>query len=155
MSQERTPRTMETREEKAQPMPWEPTSTLPDPDPVDGWVFRWNRSSLMNEEDNRNMSKRLRSGWVPCKMEDHPELALVMSDHNSEWAKKGAIEVGGLLLCKAPAEMLAARSAYFSRMAEGQMEAVDNTLMSQNSPGSHGMTIDKPSRKTKVTFGSG
>ena len=37
-------------------------------------------------------------------LEDHPELQIHMMDHNSEWAKKGNVEIGGQLLCKMPEE---------------------------------------------------
>jgi hypothetical protein len=154
-AQDRTRRDLDTREVAARPKPWAPVSMLPDPDPQHGWDFRWIRTSLTNDADNRNVSKRLREGWEPCKLEDHPELSLVMSDHESEWAKKGAIEVGGLLLCKISSEAIDSRREYFSRMAAGQMDAVDNRLASANSPGTHGMAIHRPERSSRTTFGSG
>jgi hypothetical protein len=57
------------------------------------------------QPDNTNVSKRFREGWEPVRAEDHPELQ-IMSDHKSEWGEKGGIEVGGLLLCKAPEEVV-------------------------------------------------
>ena len=95
------PRALETREDEARDMPWEPASILPDPEPQDGWVFRWIRTSMVGTLDNTNVSKRFREGGEPVRAEDHPELQ-IMSDHKSDWAQKGGIEVGGLLLCKAP-----------------------------------------------------
>jgi hypothetical protein len=62
--------------------------------------------------DNTNVSKRFREGWEPVRAEDHPELQ-IMSDHKSEWAQKGGIEVGGLLLCKAPEEQVDKRREYY------------------------------------------
>tara|TARA_R110000824_G_scaffold72101_1_gene184225 strand:- start:6826 stop:7293 length:468 start_codon:yes stop_codon:yes gene_type:complete len=152
MSKDRKARDADTRDANKQPVAWSPVSTLPVPDPQDGWVFRWIRTSMMNEQDNRNVSKRLREGWEPVNREDHPELALEQSDRNSEWGEKGALEIGGLLLCKGPEEMADQRSAHYRQMAEGQLDAIDNQLMGQSDPR---MPILAPDRKTKTTFGSG
>ena len=145
----REPRNLETREVETRDMPWEPASILPDPEPQDGWVFRWVRTAMVGTVDNMNVSKRFREGWEPVRAEDHPELQ-IMSDHKSEWAQKGGIEVGGLLLCKAPVEAVDKRNAYFSNHAKSQMQAVDNNFMRENDPR---MPVLAPDRKTRVAFG--
>jgi len=43
-------------------------------------------------------------------------------------------EVGGLLLCKMPQEMVDQRNEYFKEKARAQEQAVDNNLMRQNDP---------------------
>jgi len=48
--------------------------------------------------------------------------------------KSGNVEVGGLLLCKAPAEMAEARGQYYRSQANTQLESVNNQLMAQNDP---------------------
>ena len=145
----REPRALEDRESEARDMPWEPASMLPDPEPQDGWVFRWVRTSMVGNPDNTNVSKRFREGWEPVRAEDHPELQ-IMSDHKSEWAQKGGIEVGGLLLCKAPEEVVEKRRAYYKNHAESQMQAVDNAYMRENDPR---MPVLAPDRQTRVVFG--
>ena len=75
-----------------------------------------------------------------------------MSDHKSDWAQKGGIEVGGLLLCKAPVELVDKRRAYYKDHAESQMQAVDNSYMRENDPR---MPVLAPDRKTRVAFGGG
>ena len=145
----REPRALEDRESEAREMPWEPASMLPDPEPQDGWVFRWVRTSMVGNPDNTNVSKRFREGWEPVRAEDHPELQ-IMSDHNSDWAQKGGIEVGGLLLCKAPEEVVEKRRAYYKNHAESQMQAVDNAYMRENDPR---MPVLAPDRQTRVVFG--
>tara|TARA_Y100000589_G_scaffold237079_1_gene224496 strand:+ start:333 stop:611 length:279 start_codon:yes stop_codon:yes gene_type:complete len=89
----------------------------------------------------------LREGWEPVRKEDHPELMLE-SDMNSRW--KDNIEVGGLLLCKAPAEKMKARSDHYQRMANNQMESVDNNYLRENDPR---MPLLSPERSTRTTFG--
>lgn len=103
MVDERTPRSHDTRKEVVRENndSWIPSSILPTPDPQDGWVFRWVRTSAMGQTDNTNVSQKFRDGWVPVREEDHPELH-IQSDINSQF--KGNLEVGGLLLCKAPKE---------------------------------------------------
>ena len=152
MADERAPResrTLEDREAETRDKSWEPASMLPDPDPQDGWVFRWVRTSMVGSSDNTNVSKRFREGWEPVRAEDHPELQ-IMSDHKSEWAQKGGIEVGGLLLCKAPEEVVEKRRSYYKNHAESQMQAVDNAYMRENDPR---MPVLAPDRQTRVVFG--
>lgn len=147
----REPRGIDTRETSGRKKNWEPASVLPDPAPQDGWVFRWVRTSMIGQPDNTNASKRFREGWEPVRAEDHPELQ-IMSDHGSEWGKKGGLEVGGLLLCKAPEEFVRDRQEYYQKRAEDQMQAVDNNYMRENDPR---MPVFAPDRKTNVTFGGG
>jgi hypothetical protein len=68
---------------------------LPDPEPRDGVEYRWVRTSIMGDADNKNVSSKFRNGWTPVKAEDHPELQ-VIPDHDSRF--EGNVEVGGLLL---------------------------------------------------------
>jgi len=154
MSEERAPREprgLDSRESEERAKSWEPASILPDPTPQDGWVFRWIRTSMVGSSDNTNVSKRFREGWEPVRAEDHPELH-IMSDHKSEFGAKGGIEVGGLLLCKAPQEVVEQRRAYYRNHAESQMQAVDNNYMRENDPR---MPVLAPDRKTRVAFGKG
>ena len=145
----RAARETESREASARPQSWEPQSKLPSPTPQDGWVFRWVATSVLGQANNTNVSAKFREGWQPVKAEDHPELQLV-SDVDSEWAKKGNLEVGGLLLCKAPKELMEQRDEYYRQAAADQMEAVDNNYLKENDPR---MPLLKPDRKSRTTFG--
>ena len=128
----RTNREAVTREEtEVRNKQWEPRSTLPEIKQEAGWAYRWVRVSLVNEADNLNVSSRMREGWEPVKHSDHPEVNLP-ADPNSRF--KDGIEVGGLLLCKMPQEMVDQRNEYFKEKAKAQEQAVDNNLMRQNDP---------------------
>jgi hypothetical protein len=61
------------------------------------------------------------------------------------------IVIGGLLLCKAPVEMVEERTDHFQQQTDSQMSSVDNNLMRENDPR---MPLFND-RKTKVTFGKG
>lgn len=150
MADNRLARELENRESGLRKLAWAPPQVLPAPKEQPGWVFRWIRTSLMGTSDPTNTSSKLREGWEPCKAEDHPELML-QADPNSRF--KGNIEIGGLLLCKAPEEMMNQRTDYYLKQAQAQMEAVDNNFMSQKDNRSN-MAIFND-RKSNISFGKG
>ena len=147
-TQKRTPRALETREQETRQMTWAPASTLPVPQEQEGYKFRWIRRSMLGQEDPTNVSKKRREGWEPVRSEDHPELALYL-DQNARTS--GLVEVGGLILCKMPAEMVKQRSDYYAKATQQQADAVDNSFMRENDPR---MPLYKE-KNSKVTFGSG
>lgn len=129
---------------------WMPQSSLPIPEEKDGWVFRWIRTSVLGRADNTNVSRQFREGWQPVRAEDVPELQ-VMSDINSQF--KGNVEVGGLLLCKAPKEKMEQRSEYFQQISNRQIEGVDRSFFRE---GDSRMPLLNPERSTRTTgFGRG
>ena len=129
MAENRLTRELENRESGLRKLAWAPPQVLPSPKEQPGWVFRWIRTSLMGTADPTNTSSKFREGWEPCKAEDHPELMLQV-DPNSRF--KGNVEIGGLLLCKAPEEMMKQRDNFYLKQATAQMDAVDNNFMRQN-----------------------
>ena len=147
MDNDRKPRTTETREADQRPRGWSRPSALPTPEPADGLVYRWIRTSTMGESDNRNVSMRFREGYVPVKASDHPDL-MVLSDHDSRF--KGNIEVGGLLLCAIPAEVVEDRTRQMADKSRNQIEAVDRNYLRESDPR---MPVLKPERSTRNSFG--
>ena len=142
MADTRTPRDLVSRDKNARTV-YVPPSTLPDPTPEPGWSYRWVATHI-NGVVSPNFSMRMREGWVPVKAEDHPELQVVGN-------KNGNVEIGGLLLCKAPEEMVLSRQEYYNRSSQNQMESVDNHFMRNNDSR---MPLFNE-RKTSVTRGSG
>jgi hypothetical protein len=103
---------------------------------------------MMGQSDPTNSSAKFREGWEPVKAENHPEL-MYQADPNTRF--KGNVEIGGLLLCKAPEEMAQQRDSYYRNVTQSQMEAVDNNFM---------RTSDErmplfSERKSAVSFGKG
>tara|TARA_R110000787_G_scaffold1657_4_gene7111 strand:+ start:8104 stop:8643 length:540 start_codon:yes stop_codon:yes gene_type:complete len=139
----------EQRADTQRTQAWQPPSVLPDPNPQDGWVFRWIRTATVGQSDNPNVSYRFREGWEACKAEDHPELK-IMCDQDSRWASDGCIEIGGLLLCKAPAELVKSRQEYYDKLAVQQVESIDNNYLRESDPR---MPMLEPQRQTRTTFG--
>lgn len=144
----RTPRDLQNREADSRPKLWQPADLLPAPAAQPGYTFRWVRKSMIGVADPTNMSRSLREGWEPCRLEDHPELALSV---DRDARNSDLVEVGGLILCKIPDEVAVARRSYYENHSASQQKAVDNNLMRENDPR---MPLFKDSR-TEVTFGRG
>jgi hypothetical protein len=148
MAENRLNRDSQTREKTARKRSWVRPDTLPTPRPEEGYEFRWIRVSMRGEVDPMNVSLKLREGWEPVKATDHPEI-FVAGIENERF--KDNIMIGGLLLCKAPTEMIEDRNEHFTEEAMAQIRSVDNSLMRENDPR---MPLFNE-RKTKVTFGKG
>lgn len=54
--------------------------------------------------------------WVPCSAKDHPEIDLTFDLAQPEAPGNENIEIGGLMLCKMPAEIAEQRNAYYNNM---------------------------------------
>jgi len=126
MAENRTPRELASREKTARYV-YTPPSTLPDPTPEPGYVYRWIATHILGQANPAHVSKQMREGWVPVKAEDHPELMLLGKS-------SGNVEIGGLMLCKIPAERARAREEFYSGQAQNQMDSVDNHFMRNNDP---------------------
>lgn len=137
-----------TREQTERPKVWQPASMLPEPERQAGYDYRWVRVSSLGQNDPRNISSKLREGWEPVKIEEQPQFRLLV-DPDSRF--KDNIEVAGLLLCKAPKELMDQRRAYYANQNQTQMESVDNSFMRENDAR---MPLFKEKRST-TTFGSG
>ena len=138
----------ETRETAARPKMWRPPQLLPDPTPEAGYKFRWIRISTLGEADPRHISSKLREGWEPVKASMHPEIQM-MSGQTLRFPD--SIEIGGLLLCKTPSEMVGQRNEFYQKQTDAQMHSVDNNFMRENDSR---MPLFKE-RQSKVTFGRG
>lgn len=147
--QNREKRALDTREASTRPAKWMPPQLLPDPTPEAGYAFRWIRVSTLNAADPINISSKLREGWEPVKASDHPEIRLFGSTPDARFPD--SVLVGGLLLCKTPAEFIDQRNAFYGQQAEQQMQSVDNSFMRESDPR---MPLFKE-RSSKVTFGKG
>tara|TARA_R110002033_G_scaffold78241_1_gene129775 strand:+ start:281 stop:727 length:447 start_codon:yes stop_codon:yes gene_type:complete len=148
MAEQRLDRELETAQTKTRKQAWKRPELLPDPTPQAGWTFHWVRVSTNGQPDPTNVSAKLREGWEPCKASDHPEIQLV-SIENERF--KDNIVMGGLMLCKAPKELVEERNAYYKESSEAQIRSVDNNLMRESDPR---MPIYNE-RKSEVTFGKG
>jgi len=148
MAENRLPREADSRERSARPKAWKPPELLPEPNKQPGFAYRWIRVSTLNKADPRNFSAKLREGWEPVKLSEQPQFELLI-DPDSRF--KDNIEIGGLLLCKTPEELVDQRNDYYANQSRSQTEAVDNNFMRQSDAR---MPLFKE-RKSEVSFGKG
>jgi hypothetical protein len=143
----RESRSSNTRETKTRAV-YTPSSSLPVPNKRPGIKHRWIATHVLGESVQNNVSKKNREGWEPVKADDYPELRLT-GDVN------GNVELGGLMLCSMPEELVEARTEYFKDKSQAQIDSVDNNFM-RNSDPRMPLFSDKKSSTTKgVGFGSG
>ena len=148
MAENRIKRDHEDRESTARTKKWVRPQVLPEPDKADGFTYRWVRLSTLGNVDATNISSKLREGWEPVKATDHPEVHLVGVENERF---KDNVVIGGLILCRAPDELVGERNDFYRDQARAQVESVDNNYMRENDAR---MPLFNE-RKTSVTFGKG
>ena len=148
MAENRIDRELQTREKTTRKRSWQRPELLPSPTPEEGYEYHWVRVSTQGQVDATNVSSKLREGWEPVKAADHPEITMVTVE-NERFADN--VVIGGLMLCKAPKELVEERNEYYDTQTKSQMNSVDNNFMRENDPR---MPLFNE-RKTKVTFGNG
>jgi len=148
MAENRIDRELQTREKTVRKRSWQRPELLPSPTPEEGYEYHWVRVSTQGQADATNVSSKLREGWEPVKAADHPEITMVTVE-NERFADN--VVIGGLMLCKAPKELVEERNDYYDTQTKSQMNSVDNNFMRENDPR---MPLFNE-RKTKVTFGNG
>ena len=145
---DRSNRDSKSRDKSARTV-YVPPSNLPDPTPDPDYTFRWVATHVLGQPLANNVSLQMRDGYEPVKAVDHPEMALFGNNAN------GNVEIGGLMLCKAPKERIDARSEYYNKQAQNQMDSVDNHFMRNNDPRMP-LFADRKSTTSRGTgFGSG
>jgi hypothetical protein len=149
-SEETTPardRAVETRDAQQRPATWTPPIQLPTPPNTSEVVYRWIRTATLGVPDLRNVSRRYREGWEPVPSREFPDFMLT-PDQSSSYPDN--LEIGGLLLCRASAAVMAKRRAYYERMTKNQIESVDHSMFKQMDP----RVPMFRQRQSRVIFGS-
>lgn len=148
VDENRQPREAQTREKQSARKPWAPPSALDAPTPPEGYVHRWVRLEIRGQDDRKNVMSKMREGWEPVRADEYPDFELPIVNSGKY---EGVFGVGGLILARIPEETVKEREDYFRRKSSDQMEAVDADLMRENQHST--MTINKPDRQSRVTFG--
>tara|TARA_R100000700_G_scaffold14801_1_gene20758 strand:- start:90 stop:578 length:489 start_codon:yes stop_codon:yes gene_type:complete len=145
---DRASRAKTSREKTARRKPWAPPSMLDAPPAPDGYKHRWIRAETRGFDDTKNISAKLREGYELVRSDEYPDFEAPVIDSGKY---EGVFGVGGLVLARIPNETVAERTAYFNSRSADQMEAVDSDMMRENAHST--MTINKPNRQSRVTFG--
>ena len=144
----RSPRTNSSREKTAKRKPWAPPSMLDAPPAPEGFKHRWIRAEVRGFDDRKNISARLREGYELVRRDEYPDFEAPVIDSGKF---EGVFGVGGLVLARIPLETVKERSNYFAQRNTDQQNAVDQDMMRENAHST--MTISKPDRQSRVTFG--
>ncbi len=123
----RIDRDMTSRAADARPEKWIEASSLPDPHPSDEYDYRWVRISSYGVSDPRNLSQRMRVGWMPVSPSDCPEVALLTPN---EATSTGSIDMGGHRLCRMTKRRAALGRAHYQEITDAQSAAVKRNIQS-------------------------
>jgi hypothetical protein len=145
----RNSRESESRAKDARRKPWAPPSRLDAPPAPPGFKHRWIRAEAGGAEDRTNIAGKLREGYELVRGDEYPDYHVPTIEDGRH---AGVISVGGLLLARIPEETVEERNGYYFSRANDQLQAADNELMKANAH--HSMTIDRPARRSRVSFGS-
>jgi hypothetical protein len=148
MAENRIPREAQSREQAERPKTWKPAELLPEVAREPGYAYHWVRVTLNGAPDQRNFSAKLREGWEPVTTSEQPQMRMFL-DPTSRF--KDNIEVGGLLLCKSPQELVDQRNAHYADQNRQQVEGVDGNYMRQSD---RRMPLFSE-RKSSTSFGNG
>ena len=146
IDENKTPRAAQSREKATRRKPWAPPSSLDAPPAPDGFRHRWIRAESMGQEDSKNMSGKIRSGWELVRADEYPDQDYPVLN---EGKYKGVIGVGGLLLARISNELVRSREEYFDKITQDKDDAVANDLLKDQHPS---MPVNSE-RQTRVTFG--
>ena len=136
----------QTRAKEERAKVWTPPSSLDAPPAPDGYRHRWIRAESMGQDDTRNMSGKIRSGWDLVRADEYPDTDYPTVN---EGRYAGVIGVGGLVLARIPEELAKQREAYYNQMTQDRNDALENDVLKEQHPS---MPINQ-ARQTRVTFG--
>ena len=144
MTDKQPTRASQTREKTERKKVWTPPSYLDTPNAPDGFRHRSVRTEVLGYVDTKNVQGRLRSGYELVRADEYSEGEFpVVQD--GKYA--GVIGHGGLVLTRVPIEIAQQRAEYYARLANENVEAVDNDLMKEQDSRMP-INIDKQSRTT-------
>ena len=145
---QRTSRAKTTRNAATRRKPWQPPSMLDAPPAPEGFKHRWIRAEVRGFDDRQNISAKLREGYELVRKDEYPDFEAPVIETGKH---EGVFGVGGLLLARIPLETVEERTEYFRKRHTDQLEAVDHDMMRENAHST--MSITKPDRQSRVTFG--
>jgi hypothetical protein len=118
------------------------------PPAPEGFQHRWIRSEVRGFDDRQNISAKMRQGYELVRRDEYPDFEAPVIETGKY---EGVFGVGGLVLARIPKETVSERSEYFAKRNADQQEAVDHDMLRENAHST--MTINKPDRQSRVTFG--
>lgn len=128
------------------PTSWKRPSQLDAPEPRPGYVQRWVRYRMGNQEDADNLDKMLDQGWRPVKRSAAKRVHELTADLRGKYGQY--IVKRGLILMELPEKLAAERNKHYRRKLRQMTDAIDRDLFKLNHPA---MPLLKPERSTRTT----
>jgi hypothetical protein len=141
-------RESETREKTSRRKPWAPPSQLDAPPAPAGFKHRWIRAESVGQQDQKNVSAKLREGWEFVRADEYDTNIWPQIDSGKY---EGVIAVGGLMLARIPLETVKERQEHFAQVTQDKDDAIANDPLKDQHPS---MPISNE-RSSRVTFGGG
>jgi len=128
------------------PTSWRRPSALGAPEPRPGYVQRWVRFRMGNQEDVDNLEKMMEQGWRPRKRtaakRGHELTAGSDAKYGQYYVKRG------LILMEMPETLADQRDKFYRNRLKRMTESIDRNLFKENN---RVMPLLQPFRKTVTT----
>ena len=92
---DKTPRAVKTRDVEARKTVWSPPRQLDTPVPPEGFKYRWLRAEIQGQQDDKNITSRLREGYELVREDELSAEDKLKYPTLAEGKYKGVISVGG------------------------------------------------------------
>lgn len=114
-----------------------------------GYVQRWIRTKLKNDDDQNNVFRKINQGWKPRELSSVPKGQYVPK---IDFDGSEVIGIHGMILMERPVEIHEKHAAHNRKMTQAQLSAVKNDMHKVHEPG-HGLTNPQYTNKSNVTHG--
>lgn len=128
------------------PTSWRRPSALDAPEPQPGYVQRWVRYRMGNQEDADNLDKMMEQGWRPVERSTKRRGHELTADLRGKYGQY--IVKRGLILMQMPEKLSAQRNRFYDRKRKQMTESIDRSLFKLNN---RVMPLLEPMRKTRTT----
>lgn len=124
-------------------------ANLTAPPPREGYVQRWVRTKVGNEDDQSNVYRSTNLGWKPRAADTVPKESMVQT---VDFKGSNIIGVNDTILMERPIAIDIKHKAYEKRLSDNQIEAVKQDVHSVHTKGS-GLTRPEYSSTSSVSKG--
>lgn len=124
-----------------------PTS-LEAPTPRSGFKQRWIRVGMGQNEDAKNLARKLREGWRARRSETVSKAFHVPRISGGKFS--GTIMVEGMLLCEMPLKLAKKRAEMISKETNTRTQAVNEGLMRVNQGSGGGFGPIKKGERSEI-----
>ena len=118
--------------------------------PREGYVQRWVRTTINNEDDQSNLYRSINRGWKPRKA-DSVARGMFVPQVNYQGAN--VIGINGMILMERPIELHEKQKAYEDQLSNNQMRAVEANMHKVHERGSGLTKPEFTEHKSSVTTG--